>query len=108
MTGTATRMFSANPTFVPAGPLRADRLNGEAVAEHGVMAYLVQLGVGERQPRSNAQVHRLPAANLHVDSLIATFDERGELVDREVVLHPVAELLGHVAGVVRERFRRVG
>src|SRR5262249_19010153 len=39
--------------------------------------------------------------------LIAALDERGELVDREIVLHAVAELLGDVSAVVREGLRSV-
>jgi hypothetical protein len=53
-------------------------------------------------------VHRLSTADCRVDSLIAGLHERGELVDREVVLHPVAELFGNETRVVGERLRRFG
>jgi hypothetical protein len=42
MIGTATRTFSANPTFAPTG-VGADRLDGEAVSKHGVVPDLLQL-----------------------------------------------------------------
>ena len=47
-----------------------------------------------------AQVDRLAAADLDVEALVAPFHEGGELVDGEVVLDPIAELLGQIAGVV--------
>ena len=106
MTGTATRMFSAKPTFTSAGPWARIACNGEAVSEHGVVPDLLQLGVREAQPRRATQVNGLPA-DLHVDPLVAGLHERGELVDREEVLDPIAELLGDVPGVVGERLRRL-
>src|SRR5262249_56525395 len=48
------------------------------------------------------------APDLQCAGLVAAFDERPELVDREVVLDTVAQLLGHVAGVVGERLCRLG
>ena len=42
MIGTATRTFSADPTFAPTG-VGADRLDGEAVSKHGVVPDLLQL-----------------------------------------------------------------
>ena len=41
--GTQAAMFSAGPTLVPARPAGADRLHGKAMAEHDVVARLVQL-----------------------------------------------------------------
>ena len=51
-------------------------------------------------------MHRLPSTRLHLDDLVATLHEGGELVDGEVVFHAVAQLLGHLAGVVSERLHR--
>ncbi|GAA0939965.1 hypothetical protein GCM10009559_34700 [Pseudonocardia zijingensis] len=48
-------------------------------------------------------MHGLPATDRHLESLVAAFDERGELVDREVVPHAVAEPCDDVAGVLGER-----
>jgi hypothetical protein len=85
----------------------ADRLDSEAVAEHGVMPNLLQIGIGEPKARSRSEMHLLPAADLDVEPLIAPFDERRELVDREVVLHAVAEVPGYVARIFGERLRRL-
>jgi hypothetical protein len=46
-------------------------------------------------------------SNRHFDAAVSHLDEGAELVDREEVPHAVAELLGHVAGVVGERLGRV-
>jgi hypothetical protein len=59
-----------------------------------------------RRPGGASQLQGL-AADLDVDELIAALHERPELVDGEVVPHPVPELLGHVPGVVGERLGRV-
>jgi hypothetical protein len=83
------------PDLGGGGAAGADGLDGQAVPEDGVVADLVQLARREPQPRSGADVQRLAAADLHVDALVAPFHEGGELVDREQVLDPVAELLGH-------------
>jgi hypothetical protein len=64
----------------------ADRLDGQAVAEHGVVADLLELGIRKPQARRGSQVHRVAAADLDVDALVAPFHEGGELVDGEVVL----------------------
>src|SRR5262249_59189914 len=89
----------------PAGP---DRLDGEAVAEDGVVADLVELAVRELEPGRAAEMQRLSAGTLHVEPLVAPFDERGELVDREVMADAVPELLGNVARVLGEGLRRLG
>jgi hypothetical protein len=88
-----------------AGP---DGLDGQAVTQHGVVADLLELGIRQPQARGGAQVEGLAPADLDVDALVAPFHEGGELVDGEVVLDPVAQLLGDVAGVVGERLGRVG
>src|SRR5262249_35036554 len=89
------------------GTARADRLHGEAVAEDSVVAYLVELASRQLQAWGAAQVHGLPTPNLDVEPLVAAFHERAELIDGEVVLHPAAELLGHVARIVSEGLRCV-
>src|SRR5262245_63847593 len=53
----------------------ADRLHGEAVAEHGVMTHLIELAVRQLQSWSTAKVYFLAAADLHIDPLVPTFDE---------------------------------
>jgi hypothetical protein len=73
------------------------------VAEHGVVADLLEFGIRQPQARSGADVQRLAPADLDVGALVALFHEGGELVDGEEVAHPVAELLGDIAGVVGER-----
>src|SRR4029453_11276849 len=47
------------------------------------------------------------ASNLRFGAAVSLFDKGAELVDREVVLHSVAELVGDVPAVVAERLRRV-
>src|SRR5262249_3504671 len=84
-----------------------DRLHGEAMAEHGVVPHLLQLGIRKPESRRSSDVQLLPTANLDVEPLVAALDERGELVDREVVLHAVAEWCRGVAGIVGKGFRRV-
>jgi hypothetical protein len=86
MIGMATPMFSAKPTFVPAGPPARIACTARPRAEHGVMLDLPQLRVGEPHPRCAPELDRL-AADLHVDELVSALHERAELVDREVVLH---------------------
>jgi hypothetical protein len=73
------------------------------MTEDGVVADLLQLRIGEPQPRGGAQVDGLAPADLRVGSLVPGLHEGGEFVDGEVVLDAVAELLGEVAGVVGER-----
>src|SRR5262245_34250958 len=64
----------------------ADRLHGEAVAQHGVVAHLVELAVREPQPRRPAQVQGFSPTDLYVEPLVAALDEGAELIDREVML----------------------
>ncbi len=66
-------MFSAKPTSVPAGA-RADRLDGEPVAEDGVMTHLLELGVRHGHTGCGAEVNGLAAADLHVDALSRLLD----------------------------------
>ena len=99
-------MFSAKPTFVPAGPRARIAWTARPCPSTPWCRTWFSSPGGELQPRRGAEVDRLPAADLHVDAPIA-LHERLELVDGEVVLHAVAELLGHVAGVVGERLRRL-
>jgi hypothetical protein len=80
----------------------ADRLSREAVAQYGVVSYLVELSIGERQAGRDAKVHLLSPTDVNVDSLMTHIDEGMELVDREEVLDPVAELFCHVTGVLCE------
>src|SRR4029450_10968233 len=47
------------------------------------------------------------ASNLRFGAAVSLFDKGAELVDREVVLHPVAELVGDVPAVIAEPLRRV-
>src|SRR3712207_8365629 len=47
------------------------------------------------------------ALDLRFGAAVPLLDERAELVDREVVLHEVTELLGHVAGVLPEGLSRL-
>ena len=75
--------------------LRADRLHGEAMPEHGVMPRLVEAARRQLQP-----------GRVDADA-IAELDERAELVDREDVLHAIGQMLRDVARVVAERLRRV-
>src|SRR5262249_26090431 len=81
---------------------RADRLNGESMTEDRVMPHLVELAVRQPQPRPPAEVQGFPAADLHVEPLVAALDERSELINREEVLHAIAELLCARARVVGE------
>jgi hypothetical protein len=57
--------------------------------------HLIELAVGELQPWRAAEVHGLAATDLDVESLVSAFDEGTKLVDREEVLHAIAEFLGH-------------
>src|SRR5262245_6653171 len=68
-----------------------------------MMTHLVELAIRQPHSWSTAEVHRLPPTDLHVESLISTFYERPELVDREEARDAIAELLGDVSGVVCER-----
>jgi hypothetical protein len=77
------------------------------MAEDGVVADLLQLRIGEPQAPGRRPGGRSYPADLDVDALVAAFHEGGEVVDGEVVLHAVAELLGHVPGVVGERLGRL-
>src|SRR5262245_3382009 len=77
------------------------------MTEHSMMPDLVELAIRKLETGRTTEVEGLAAGALDIEALIAAFDERGELVDREVVLDPVAELLGDVPGVVAERFRRL-
>ena len=95
-------MFFGEADLSAGRALGADRFDREPVGEHGVMADLLQLGIRQAESGCGTEVDRLAATDLHVESLVAAFDEGGELVDREVVLDPVAELLRDVAGVVGE------
>src|SRR5262245_16508125 len=67
------------------------------------MTHLVELAIRPPHSWSTAQVHRLATTDLHVESLISTFDEGPELVDREKARDAIAEVLGDVSGVVCER-----
>jgi hypothetical protein len=59
MIGTATRMFSPNPTFVSASALRGSP-GPPGVAEHGVVTNLLELGVGQDHPQSAPMCTDLP------------------------------------------------
>src|SRR5262245_59204168 len=72
-----------------------------------MMTHLVELAIRQPHSRSTAEVHRFAPTDLHVESLISTFDERPELVDREEARDAIAEVLGDVSGVVCERLGRV-
>src|SRR5262245_46122255 len=71
------------------------------------MTHLVELAIRQPHSWSAAEVHRFAPAHLHVESLVSALDERPELVDREEARDAIAEVLGDVSGVVRERLRRV-
>ena len=75
--------------------VRADRLHGEAVSEHRVVARLIE--TSRRQLESRG-MDADPVPQLH---------EGAELVDGEDVLHAVGEPLRDVAGVGGERVRGV-
>ena len=93
--GTQAAMFSAGPTLVPARPVRADRLHGEAVRQRDVVADLVQL---RRRQFEAGRVDAPAVAEIH---------EASGFVDREDILDAVAQALRHIAGVIRERLRGV-
>src|SRR5262245_23622895 len=93
MTGTATRMLSANPTSYRPARWRGST-GREAVGKHRVVPDLLQLPVREPQAWGGSELDRL-AADLHVDDVVAAVRERPELTDREEVLDAVAELLRH-------------
>ena len=76
--GRAVVMFSAMPTLVPPRPLRAHRLDGKAVAEHGVVAHLVEPRPGQDEA---GREHAVAVAQL---------DEGADLVQGEEVADPVA------------------
>src|SRR5690606_17349873 len=65
--------------------LGADRLDGEAVAEDGVVAHLLELRVGKGEPGGGAEVYGPHAPDRPEDLSAAAFDEGGQLVDPEVV-----------------------
>jgi hypothetical protein len=85
----------------------ADRLHGEAMGQHAVVTDLVQLPRRQPQARRKFDVHRVAAADVEVQPLVAHVHERVELVDREEVADPVAQHASDVAGVVGERPHRV-
>src|SRR5690606_13868015 len=58
----------------PGRSVRADRLNGEPVAEDGVMTHLLELGVRHGHTGCGAEVNGLAAADLHVDALSRLLD----------------------------------
>src|SRR5262249_57901797 len=53
-------------------------------------------------PRRPPEVQGFSPTDLHVEPLVAALDERAELINREEVAHAVAQLLSHVAGIVRK------
>ncbi len=89
--------------MVPAGPLARIAWTARPWPSTAWCRTCFSSRIGEAQSGRGAKVHRLPAADLHVESLVATLHERGELVDGEVVFHAVAELSGDIASVVPER-----
>jgi hypothetical protein len=83
------------PDLGPRASLGADGLNGQAVAQHVVVADLVELTRREFEGGGGTP---LSVSQLH---------EGRQLVERDEVPHPVGQLLGHVAGVVSECLGRV-
>ncbi len=81
---------------------RVDRPHRETLCEHGVVSRLVQLRRREMEPRGVFDPDDLALDRL-LETSIPDVDERMELVHREEVRDPVAELLGDEPGVVRER-----
>src|SRR5262245_7023943 len=100
-------MFSAKAHLSVDRAAGADRLNREAMAQHSVVAHLVELAVRKLQPRGAAQVHGLSAADPYIEPLVAALHERSELVDREEVFDSVTNLLGHVTRIVCKRLCRL-
>src|SRR5262245_63240545 len=66
------------------------------------MAHLVEIAVRQLQSGRAAKVQRLASTDLRVEALVASLDERAELVDRKEVLDAIAEVLGDVPRVVGE------
>jgi hypothetical protein len=95
MTGTATRTLSAKPTLVAAGPRARMAWTARPCPRTAWWRTWFSSESESRRPGADPTWIVLPPPNLHVGSLVAPFHEGGELVDREQVLDPVAELLGH-------------
>src|SRR5215813_1504885 len=85
----------------------ADCLNCESVSQNSVMTHLVELAIRQPQPGCPAEVQLFTPTDLHVETLVTGLYERAELINREEVLHSIAELLGDVPAIVGERFRGV-
>ena len=77
--------------FGAGAAVRADRLHGEAMAEHDVVPRLVQFG------RRQLEAGRVDAP------AIAEIEETSGFVEREDVFDAVGQALGDIAGVIRER-----
>ena len=88
-------MFSAGPDLGAGARLGADRLHGEAMAQHDVMSGLVQFG------RRQLEAGRVDAPS------VTEIEETSGFVEREDVLDAVGQTLGDIAGVIRERLRGV-
>src|SRR5690606_16771242 len=74
----------------------------QPVRNHRVMLDLVDFGALEMKARRGLETHNL-SIDVGLKAAIAHFDEGGELVDGEEVAGAVAELPGHIAGIVPER-----
>ena len=75
--------------------MRAHRLDGKAVAEHGVVAHLVEPRPGQDEARGKFAV------------AVAQLDEGADLVQGEEVADPVAELRGDEARIGGEGLHRL-
>src|SRR5215471_4923968 len=92
--------FGPDFAFCPNGLYR------HPVTENGVVPNLIEFGSRQPQAGGKRDVHRA-ARNRYLHALMTHVHERAELVDRKEVVDTVTELVGHVAGVVRECLRRV-
>src|SRR5262249_60813767 len=85
----------------------ADCLNCESVTQYSVMTHLVEFAIRQPQPRRPAEMQLFTPTYLHVETLVTALYERAEFINREEMLHSIAELPGDVPAIVGERFRGV-
>jgi len=94
-TGTTAAMFSAGPTLVPGFALARIAWTARPWASTAWWRTWFKRAGGSLRPGCEQA------------GSVTQFDERGQLVDREEILDPVAEFLTDVTGIIRKGFRSV-